>query len=87
VSSNLSDNVDKVPWLGDIPILGAFFKANSLQREDRELIMVVTPRLVRPLAKGARLPKLPGAEYDRYEPSAARTIFLERGDFDSGFSR
>jgi pilus assembly protein CpaC len=87
VSSNLSDNVDKVPWLGDIPILGAFFKANSMQREDRELIMVVTPRLVRPLAKGARLPKLPGSEYDRYEPSAARTIFLERGDFDSGFSR
>ncbi|MEC9362077.1 MAG: type II and III secretion system protein family protein [Sinimarinibacterium flocculans] len=87
VSSNLADNVNKVPWLGDIPIIGAFFKSNDLQREDRELIMVVTPRLVRPLAKGARLPKLPGSEYDRYEPSAARTIFLERGDFDSGFSR
>lgn len=87
VSSNVSDNVDKVPGLGDIPILGAFFKSNSMQREDRELIMVVTPRLVRPMAKGARLPKLPGSEYDRYQPSAARTIFLERGDFDSGFSR
>ena len=87
VSSNLADNVNKVPWLGDIPILGAFFKSNDLQREDRELIMVVTPHLVRPLAKGAPLPKLPGSEYDRYAPSAARTIFLERGDFDSGFSR
>ncbi|MES0872710.1 type II and III secretion system protein family protein [Sinimarinibacterium thermocellulolyticum] len=87
VSSNLADNVNKVPWLGDIPVLGAFFKSNDLKREDRELIMVVTPRLVRPLAKGARLPKLPGSEYDRYAPSAAQTIFLERGEFDSGFSR
>jgi pilus assembly protein CpaC len=87
VSSNLADSVNKVPWLGDIPILGAFFKSNDLQRQDRELIMVVTPQLVRPLAKGATLPKLPGSEYDRYAPSAAQTIFLERGDFDSGFSR
>ncbi|WP_234981514.1 type II and III secretion system protein family protein [Fontimonas thermophila] len=87
VSSSLANNIDKLPWLGDIPVLGAFFKSTNLQREDRELIMVVTPRLVRPLAREARLPRLPGAEYDRYEPSPARNIFLERGDFDSGFSR
>ncbi len=87
VSSSLSDQVDKLPWLGSIPVLGAFFKSNNLERSDRELIMVVTPHLVRPMAKGAPLPKLPGSEYDAYHPSAARSIFLESGDFDSGFSR
>lgn len=87
VSSSLINNVDKLPWLGDVPVLGALFKSTDMQREDRELIMVVTPRLVRPLARDARQPKLPGSEYDSYHPTAARTIFLERGDFDSGFSR
>ncbi len=87
VNSQLSTNVDKVPWLADIPILGAFFKSNSVSREERELVMVVTPKLVRPLAKGATLPPLPGADYDRYEPGMARTVFLEHGNFDSGFSR
>lgn len=87
ISSSLTDNVDKLPWLGSIPVLGAFFKSSNYERSDRELIMVVTPHLVRPIAKGTALPKLPGAEYDGYRPSAARTIFLESGDFDSGFSR
>ena len=87
VSSTLANNVNKVPWLGDIPVLGAFFKSLNTQREDKELIMVVTPHLVRPLARGARLPKLPGAEYDGYRPGVARNIFLENGDFDAGFSR
>lgn len=87
VSSSLSDQVDKLPWLGNIPVIGAFFKSTNYERNDRELIMVVTPHLVRPLARDAALPKLPGAEYDTYKPSAARSIFLESGDFDSGFSR
>ncbi len=87
ISSSLSDQVDKLPWLGSIPVLGAFFKSNNFERKDRELIMIVTPHLVRPMARGAPLPKLPGSEYDRYHPSAARSIFLESGDFDSGFSR
>ncbi|MEW6167487.1 MAG: type II and III secretion system protein family protein [Pseudomonadota bacterium] len=87
VSSNLISSIDKLPGLGDVPILGALFKSSNLEREDRELIMVVTPRLVRPMAKEARLPKMPGAEYDRYDPGWGRTIFLENGDFDAGFSR
>lgn len=87
VSSSLADNVNKVPWLGDIPVLGAFFKSVGTRREDKELIMVVTPRLVRPIARGTQLPKLPGSQYRDQEPSLARHVLLEDGDFDSGFSR
>lgn len=87
VRSDLIDSVDKFPGLGDIPIIGALFKSSQLDREDRELVMVVTPHLVRPLAKGAKQPKLPGSDYDGYDPGWARTIFLENGDFEAGFSR
>lgn len=87
VSSSLVDNVNKVPWLADIPVLGAFFKSTALNRTDKELIMVVTPHLVRPLAKGVAMPRLPGEQYDAKTPGPAYNIFLERGNFDSGFSR
>ncbi len=89
VSNNLVSNVDKVPWLGDLPILGAFFKSTRVSRQEKELVMVVTPRLVRPLAAGSKLPALPGARFDRYDPSSAELLLLERGRFrePTGFSR
>ena len=87
VSSNLINSVSKVPGLGDLPILGAFFKSTSIRREDKELVMVVTPHLVRPLARDAKLPRLPGAKYDNYDPNFAQTLLFESGDFDVGFSR
>ncbi|MGQ0502705.1 MAG: type II and III secretion system protein family protein [Panacagrimonas sp.] len=90
VSNNLSANVDKVPWLGDIPILGAFFRSVRNERKEKELIMVVTPHLVRPLARTAALPPLPGQKYDDYRPGFGHLIFGEKGDFEmteSGFSK
>lgn len=87
VSTSLNDSVNKLPWLGDIPVLGAFFKSTTLDRSDKELIMVVTPHLVRPVAKGVALPKLPGEQFNNKTPNPAYNIFLERGKFDSGFSR
>ncbi len=59
VSSQLSSMVDKVPLLGDLPIIGAFFRNLNYKREDKELVIVVTPRLVRPLARGTQI-ALPG---------------------------
>lgn len=90
VSNTLLSNVNKLPWLGDLPILGAFFKNTNLSREQKELVMVVTPRLVRPLARDARRPGLPGAELEAYQPSFAELMFLETGRFQNdsfGFSK
>ncbi len=44
--TNSSVTKDKVPLLGDIPVLGAFFKRQQNQKERQELIIVATPRLV-----------------------------------------
>ncbi|GAB3674767.1 type II and III secretion system protein family protein [Salinisphaera aquimarina] len=91
VDQNLAANVDKVPWLGDLPFIGAFFRNTRYNRQNRELIMVVTPHLVSPLARGTKVP-LPGDEYDDYNPSNSELFFRETGDFDprpghTGFSR
>ncbi len=82
ISSSNSGSVDKFPGLGDIPILGAFFRSSQIQRDERELLMIVTPHLVQPLAANARLPSLPGEALRTYDPSFPRLYFLENGDFD-----
>jgi pilus assembly protein CpaC len=43
---------DEVPGLGRIPVLGALFRSISHEREETELMVYVTPRLVRPMAPG-----------------------------------
>ncbi|WP_375057293.1 type II and III secretion system protein family protein [Zobellella sp. DQSA1] len=82
-------DVDKLPGLGDIPVLGGFFRSSRIEREEKELLMIVTPHLVRPLASHAHLPELPGERLRRYDPNAFELLFLENGDFDmhDGLSR
>lgn len=75
VSQNTIKNADKLPLLGDIPILGAFFRSTRLDRSDKELLMIVTPHLVRPIARGAELPPLPGAIYRDYQPGFLDLLF------------
>lgn len=49
VSRSTANSSDRVPGLGNIPILGAFFRSDRVSSEDKELIMVVTPRFVEAL--------------------------------------
>jgi pilus assembly protein CpaC len=48
IQNNSSNNIQKMPWLGDIPVLGALFRSNQFQRNESELVIVVTPYIVRP---------------------------------------
>ncbi len=52
---------DRVPFLGDLPLLGGLFTRKQVQRTESELLIVVTPRLVRPLGPD-EVPELPGAD-------------------------
>lgn len=90
VSRNTVNSVDKFPFLGDIPILGAFFRSTHFERDDKELLMIATPHLVRPFAKGAKLPNLPGEEVRNYDSGILRFLLLDSGRIDqpdSGFSQ
>ena len=48
LSNSSANTTNKAPFLGSLPIIGALFKSNSFQRNETELVIVVTPYLVRP---------------------------------------
>lgn len=48
LQNNANQSVSKFPLLGDVPVLGALFRSQSFQRDETELVIVVTPILVRP---------------------------------------
>jgi pilus assembly protein CpaC len=48
IQNDNSNNVRKLPWLGDIPVLGALFRSSHFQRNESELVIVVTAYVVRP---------------------------------------
>jgi pilus assembly protein CpaC len=64
IDNKISKQVSKVPLLGDIPVLGALFRSTRYQKEETELVVLVTPRLIRPYEKG-KTPELPT---DRVKP-------------------
>lgn len=59
--SNSTDNESKVPLLGDIPLIGTLFRRTERSLEKLELVIVATPRLVRPLKEDEVKPMLPAA--------------------------
>ncbi|MFW2542441.1 type II and III secretion system protein family protein [Primorskyibacter sp. 2E107] len=61
----------QVPWLGDVPVLGALFRSAEYVREQSELVIIVTPHLVTP-TKGEAL-ALPT---DRVRPPSEKDLFL-----------
>ncbi|MCB1338993.1 MAG: type II and III secretion system protein family protein [Maritimibacter sp.] len=71
------DNVAQVPWLGDVPILGALFRSSDFDRKQSELVIIITPHLVTP-TRGLAL-ALPT---DRIRPPSEGDLFL-RGQTES----
>jgi pilus assembly protein CpaC len=57
LSNNFQDTVRQIPALGSIPVLGALFRSTGFQKQETELVIIVTPRLVKPMnAADVRLP-------------------------------
>lgn len=48
-------NQAQVPWLGQVPVLGALFKSADYQKDETDLVIIVTPRLVKPARPGEKL--------------------------------
>ncbi|MEW6130946.1 MAG: type II and III secretion system protein family protein [Acidobacteriota bacterium] len=58
IDNRLTEISSKIPGLGDIPIIGKLFKSKSVNRSNTELLVMVTPKLVKPLSPG-QVPSLP----------------------------
>jgi pilus assembly protein CpaC len=57
LSDTDNETFQKIPFLGDIPILGKFFQSMQKTRINTELIVIVTPEIVAPISAGATLPE------------------------------
>jgi pilus assembly protein CpaC len=87
LQNNVTQNINKFPWLGDIPVLGQLFRSEAFQRDESELVILVTPYLVHPIAEASRamvptdgyVPAtdgqlvLHGAEFQQHSPPAPAT--------------
>jgi len=62
---NTQLNQNQLPWIGDVPILGSLFKSSSYQKDETELVVIVTPRLVRPSVPGQE----PATPLDQTRPA------------------
>ncbi|MCC6519857.1 MAG: general secretion pathway protein, partial [Tabrizicola sp.] len=71
LQDDFRNNVSQLPWAADIPVLGALFRSADYQRSQSELVIIVTPHLVTPVA-GAAL-ALPT---DRVRIPTEREMFL-----------
>ncbi len=58
LDKSITDTFQKIPFLGDIPIIGKFFQSESKTKNDTELIVIVTPEIIAPYPAGSPLPDL-----------------------------
>jgi pilus assembly protein CpaC len=71
LDKSITDTFQKIPFLGDIPILGKFFQSESKTKNDTELIVIVTPEIIAPYPASAPLPDLKWP--DKFMPPNSNT--------------
>lgn len=64
-----TQTLSKIPFIGDVPVLGKFFQSIDKRKSNTELIVIVTPEVVAPIPAGAPLPELKYPE--TFLPSAS----------------
>jgi pilus assembly protein CpaC len=64
-----TDSLSKMPGIGDIPVLGQLFRSKNLNRSTMELVVIVTPKIIDPLAAaGTQAPSVPSMAVPFLEP-------------------
>jgi len=58
IDNRVVQQMERIPWIGDVPVLGKLFQSKSFQRSKDELLVVVTPIIVKPMGPG-QLPNHP----------------------------
>jgi pilus assembly protein CpaC len=78
LSSRMRSQIDKIPLLGDLPILGVLFRSTEYSRDESELLVVVTAHLARPMAPH-EVPRLP-TEDEQNDPNDFELFLLGSED-------
>jgi pilus assembly protein CpaC len=72
LQSNHVKNQQQLPWIGDVPVIGALLRSSAWQKKETDLIIIVTPRLVQPRAPGQKI----ATPLDQTLPSNDAEFFL-----------
>jgi pilus assembly protein CpaC len=69
-----SHNADTqgLPWVGQVPVLGTLFRSQSFQKNETDLVILVTPRLIRPMIPGDKI----ATPLDGWKPAQDVEFFL-----------
>jgi pilus assembly protein CpaC len=73
LQASSQQDIVKLPWLGDVPILGSLFKSDAYQRSETELVIIITPYFVEPTSGKLRTPLT-----DRVPPTDADRLVYQR---------
>jgi pilus assembly protein CpaC len=71
IKSNVTESIKALPLLGELPVLGALFRSTAFQKEQSELLFVVTPRLVKPTTTRTPLPT------DNFKQPTRTELFMD----------
>jgi len=75
LQNDYSNDVRQTPWIGNVPVLGQLFSSKRYQKNESELVIIVTPRLVQPATHPDRL----GSPLDAFaEPTEAELFLLDQ---------
>jgi len=70
LQNDINNAIDQIPGLGNVPVLGSLFRSTEFQRNETELVIIVTPRLVKPAQPGMlKSPTdnfVPPSDFDQY---------------------
>ncbi|MER9690246.1 type II and III secretion system protein family protein [Mesorhizobium sp. M0217] len=72
LSSKTTKLQNQVPWLGQVPVIGSLFRNSSNQKEETELVVIVTPHIVRPVKPGEQL----ATPFDKTRPANDPEFFI-----------
>jgi pilus assembly protein CpaC len=72
LSSKTTKLQNQVPWLGQVPVIGTLFRNSSNQKEETELVVIVTPHVVRPVKPGEQL----ATPFDKTRPANDPEFFV-----------
>jgi pilus assembly protein CpaC len=80
MSNNMQSSVEKMPGAGDLPILGALFRSNGWRKNETELVVVITPYLVKPVDDSKI--KLPTDGFN--SPNDLQRVLMNKWSTDKG---
>ena len=80
LNNQITETLNKIPGLGDIPLFGKLFQSRQRQKNNSELLIIITPEIVNPVQAGTQIPipTMPQPWMKGTSPTAPRTPGMDK---------